>query len=299
VSIIYLCIALFIFAIGIAIVMAIHSKKPIKTSILDEGRDKDVIDTIIDGKRKQLASRPWGMKLNVYIGVAFGGMAAFGGAGYLFTKNVAIAAVIAVAGFFLPEAVEMFRHEREKAKFEERYARALQQIASSVKSGLSIRQAVHDICSNYFIHDSIRNEFKQLDSDLQVGLSIHEGFDRFAKRVGSDDAVDVAIAISLQNQLGGDTGAIIETVTRDIYSRISNRRETKSLFAGSSSTIMVMDILPIVIIGFMAMASPQYLAPFFSSFTMKCVFWGLLGFMGLGSVVIRRIIKNMKKDSGV
>jgi tight adherence protein B len=278
--------------------MAIHSKKPIKTSILDEGKDKDVIDTIIDGKRKQLASRPWGMKLNVYIGVAFGGMAIFGGAGYLFTKNVAIAVALAAAGFLLPEGVEMFRHEREKAKFEERYARALQQIASSVKSGSSIRQAVHDICSNYFIHDSIRNEFKQLDSDLQVGLSIYEGFDRFAKRVGSDDAADVAIAISLQNQLGGDTGAIIETVIRDIYNRMTNRRETKSLFAGSSSTIMVMDILPFAIIGFMAMFSSQYLAPFFTSLTMQCIFWGLIGFMGVGSIVVHRIVKNMKKDSG-
>lgn len=295
-SVIILCIVLFALSLGVAVVMIVRNRNASKPGVL--GGDEDIVDALIDNRRKKLASRPWGMSLKTYFGLSTGGAVVFGLAGYFMSKNILIAVALAVLGLLLPEIVEKLRGERERAKFEERYARALQQIASSVKSGLSIRQAVHEISGNHFIHDSIREEFRQLDSDLQVGLSIHEGFKRFAERVGSDDAADVAIAITLQNQLGGNTGAVIETVTRDIHNRMSNRRETKSLFAGSSSTIRVMDLLPVGIIGFLWLTSPAYLAPFFESFTMKCVFWGLLGFMGIGSVVIRNIVRNMKRDSG-
>ena len=52
--------------------------------------------------------------------------------------------------------------------FEERYCRALRQLASSLSVGLTIRQAVSDLCTNPFIHSSIVAEFKQIDAEIKA-----------------------------------------------------------------------------------------------------------------------------------
>jgi tight adherence protein B len=295
-SIIITFLTLTILCGGAAIIIHIRSKRPTVTTILDGDKDKDFIDLAIGKKKKKLASRPWGMKFNTYVAIALGTGVTGGIIGYLTTKNYGLAALIAVTGFFAPEVVEAVRNSIESAKFEERYARSLRQISSSIKSGMSIRQAVSDVCDSPFIHDSIRDEFRQLDADLKVGLSVQEGFERFAGRVNSDDATDVAIAITMQNRVGGNSALVVETITRDINNRIMSRKEVKSLFAGASSTISMMDVVPMAIIGFIAMSSPQYLAPFFESVIMKILFWGLIVFMTAGSFVIRKSVSKMKKS---
>ena len=114
-----------------------------------------------------------------------------------------------------------------------------------------------------FIHDSIRASFRQIDTDLKVGLSVKESFLRAAHKLNSEDALDVALAISLQNELGGNEARVVETIARNISGRILLRREIKSLFADTNITILMMDFVPMFIIIGLIFGSPQYIAPFF------------------------------------
>jgi len=293
-TLIILSLSASILCIAIAVIIRMREKQ---TAV--GVRRKDFIELAIERKRAALAANPWGMSLKVYVAISAAGAVLGGGAAYLATQNMILSFALFVIGLFLPELIEAIRENRERSKFEERYARALRQISSSLKSGMSIHQAISDICTNPFIHDSIRNEFKQLDSDMKVGISVQEGFERFARRVNSDDATDVAIAITMQNEVGGNNVLVVETIARDINTRIMARKETKSLFAGTSSTISMMDIVPMAIIAFISVSSPAYIAPFFETPMMKLVFWGLIGFTLVGSYVIRRQVRKMKEDCGV
>ena len=285
--------------IAVAAIMWVRNKKSIIPVKSGEGDERDFLEAIVDGKRQRLTKNPWGMKLSTYITIAVMSSAIGGAICYFLTHNIVTSVVFAMVGMFAPEAIEAFRANREAMKFEERYARSLRQLAASLKAGLSVSQAVTDITESPFIHDSVRHEFMQVDSDLKLGIPVHEAFQRFADRVGTHDSADVATAISMQQQVGGNTSLVVEVIAKDINTRILNRRETKSLFAGTASTITMMDAVPLVIIVLVGISAPQYFEPFFQTLLMTIVFWGLIGVTLVGSVVIRRIVAKMKKDCNI
>ena len=64
---------------------------------------------------------------------------------YLFVKSAGIAFSLGVIGLVLPELALRLQSERKRKQFENRYAQALQQMAASLRSGLTIQQSVSDI----------------------------------------------------------------------------------------------------------------------------------------------------------
>lgn len=210
---------------------------------------------------------------------------------YLFVKSAGIAFGLGVIGLVLPELALRLQSERKRKQFENRYAQALQQMAASLRSGLTIQQSVSDICKSPFIHNTIKESFRQIDADLTVGLGVKEAFMRAADTLQSEDAMDVALSLTLQNTLGGSEAKVVETVARNISSRILLRREIKSLFADTNITIWTMDVMPLLIIAGLFAGSPQYIETFFQTPTMTAVFAGILAFTMVGSVVIRKVVR--------
>ena len=203
---------------------------------------------------------------------------------YLFVKSAGIAFGLGVIGLVLPELALRLQSERKRKQ-------ALQQMAASLRSGLTIQQSVSDICKSPFIHNTIKESFRQIDADLTVGLGVKEAFMRAADTLQSEDAMDVALSLTLQNTLGGSEAKVVETVARNISSRILLRREIKSLFADTNITIWTMDVMPLLIIAGLFAGSPQYIETFFQTPTMTAVFAGILAFTMVGSVVIRKVVR--------
>ena len=203
---------------------------------------------------------------------------------YLFVKSAGIAFSLGVIGLVLPELALRLQSERKRKQ-------ALQQMAASLRSGLTIQQSVSDICKSPFIHNTIKESFRQIDADLTVGLGVKEAFMRAADTLQSEDAMDVALSLTLQNTLGGSEAKVVETVARNISSRILLRREIKSLFADTNITIWTMDVMPLLIIAGLFAGSPQYIETFFQTPTMTAVFAGILAFTMVGSVVIRKVVR--------
>ena len=114
---------------------------------------------------------------------------------------------------------------------------------------------------------------------------------RAAQFMESEDARDVALALSLQNELGGNEAKVVETVARNISNRIMLRREIKSLFADTNITILTMDVVPLLIIAGLLVSSPQYIEVFFETPVMTILFIGIIIFTAVGSVVIRKVVR--------
>lgn len=134
---------------------------------------------------------------------------------------------------------------------------------------------------------------------MKLGVPIKEGFERFAKRVDCIDAKDVAIAIGMQASTGGREAQVVETIAKNISDRLMLRKEVNSMFAGSSGTIFFLDVIPFAIIAFMMMYARAFMQPYFESTTLMLVLIGLLVFMGVGSIFIHRVVKNMRKEFGL
>lgn len=298
-KLIFLGVYGFIVCMIVLALMIVRGKKFTPGSALDEAQSKDFLNIIGDYKRASLARHPWNMQYEVYKTIATVCSIIFAVLAYITSENLFYALIAAIAGMLVPEFVVRFQASKQRSAFEERYARGLRQLAASLKSGLSIHQAIEDVCKSPFVHDDVRREFQQLDADLKLGIPIKEGFERFANRVDSIDAKDVAIAIGMQASIGGREAQVVETIAKNISDRLMLRKEVNSMFAGSSGTIFFLDVTPFAIIAFMLMYARSFMQPYFDSPTLMLVLVGLLAFMGVGSIVIHKVVKNMRKEFGL
>lgn len=291
-----------ILLVAITIIISLRNKrKKITTSVNaeEDPQEPDFVQRLSDKKKKSLETKPWTMKYSTYKLLAICGACIFAICGFVFLHNIWFSLLFAAVGLFVPEAIIAVKSNSAKADFEERYSTSLKQLVASLKSGLSISQAVENVCSSPYIHDSIRKEYEVLDADLKLGISTKEAFERFAERIDCEDAKDVAIAIGMQSRIGGKEAASIESVAKNISERIMLRKEVKSMFAGTNATVVTMDIAPFVIVLFMYLCAPGYLMPFFTSTSMLLIFIALMIVMGIGSIVIHNEIKKMKKGCGI
>lgn len=276
--------------LAIAAILNIRSKK----SLLIE-RKADFIDELINKKKRKLNASIGGITWKTYIGLLV--LCPIGAAllGFILVKNKAFCIVFAFIGLFIPEVIVRVMAKKQKKKFEEKYAMALRSLASGLRAGLTIEQAIDNVGRNAFLEESIRNGFRQIASDIKFGIPIDEAFYNFAVESESKDARDVASVISMQAKVGGSEASAIGTIVQNISNRIMTRNEIKALFADTDMLVLIMDFLPVVLFLILYFGSPQILDPFFESAGMTIALVGILLFTIAGSFVTHKISKSAKE----
>lgn len=289
-------IYLFIGCIASIVIMLIRGRRV--SYAAGDRENADIIDKLSGYNRRRLAAKPWNMRYEVYTAIATIAAIVLAVFGYLY-RGVTWAVVLGLVGLFVPEIIVKIQSASQKQQFEERFACGLRQLSAAMKSGMSLYQAVEDVSKSPFVHDQIRAEFEQLQSELTLGVSIQDAFDHFADRIASVDARDVAIAIKMQSKVGGREGAVIEGIAKNISDRMMLRKEINSLFSGSKMTILVLDILPFAVVAFLVFGMSDFMQLYFSSVTMLILFIGLLAIMGVGSIVTHAMVNKMRRESGI
>lgn len=285
--------------ISVIAIMCIRRKKVSDGSAIGAIQNEDFIDIIANHKRRELQKNPWNMSFEAYMTIGTICTVLFAVAVYAISANLLCGALAAFTGLLLPELLVRLQSAGQKTSFEERYARGLRQLAAGLKSGMTIHQSVEDVASSPFVHDSIRKEFQHLSAELKLSVPIQQAFENFAERVKCQDAKDVSIAVRLQAKVGGREAEVVEGIARNISSRLMLRKEITSMFAGSNTTILVMDILPFCIPVFMFLTAPAYVAPYLDSPPLMVLLIALLIFMGIGSIVTHQAVSKMKRNCGI
>lgn len=286
---VYFFAAAVIFCIAAVVITCIRDAKSMV------GRtEQDFFDAAVSRKKEKLKNaggfsfRSYSLLLTIC--PVLGGLLAA-----VLSRNMLVTIAVVMVCLLVPDLLVKLFARRQKALFEARYARALRSLASSLRSGMTIQQAVEDTCGNIFIHESVRAGFRQIASDLKVGIPVKDAFERFAKTSGNRDAWDVAAAISMQNEVGGNEAYVVSSIAQNINDRIMMRKEVKALFTDTDVMIFVMDIIPVAIIIGLYFYAPQYITPYFESPLMTILFFSLLASMLAGTFIIRRMARSAKE----
>lgn len=286
---IFILIFISFLCVAIAIVLSIRSRK----SLLNVD-DKDFIDEMINKKKKQLEMQIGGMSWKTYCLVMFISPVVLGAISYIFISPKPLCILFAFVGLFVPEVIIKLTASKQKKNFEQKYAKALKTLASSLRSGLSLEQAIKEVETNPFVDETIRKGFRQISSDIKVGISMKDAFMKFAKETDSEDAYDVAAAIALQSKVGGNEAKVVHTISQNINERIMARREMKTMFADTNVMILIMDAIPWVLLLAMAIFLPEYIKVYFESFKLTMVLIVIMAFTTIGSFIIHKIGKDAK-----
>ena len=282
---------IFIFLIALYFIMKIHMKNS-RISI-----EKDFIDMYIESIEKMIEKAGVSLSIKTYLIILIVAPLITGIIVYFLSQNAVFSVLIGAFGLFTPRGiVALIAYDNQK-KFEERYAKSLRQLSASLEAGSSILNAVTELSACTFLHDTIRKKYAKLSSDLMMGVSVTDAFKSFAEGTNSQDAEDVALAIDVQNAVGGHEADVIRDISNNIYSRIMLRRETKSILTDTTIMVRVFDILPyIIIIGF-TMLNKQFIEIYFSNPVYVLVYIGFLVTPLIGSLLNHRTIKKIKKGA--
>lgn len=282
---------IFIFLIALYFIMKIHMKNS-RISI-----EKDFIDMYIESIEKMIEKAGVSLSIKTYLIILIVAPLITGIIVYFLSQNAVFSVLIGAFGLFTPRGVVALIAYDNQKKFEEWYAKSLRQLSASLEAGSSILNAVTEVSACPFLHDTIRKKYAKLSSDLMMGVSVTDAFKSFAEGTNSQDAEDVALAIDVQNAVGGHEADVIRDISNNIYSRIMLRRETKSILTDTTIMVRVFDILPyIIIIGF-TMLNKQFIEIYFSNPVYVLVYIGFLVTPLIGSLLNHRTIKKIKKGA--
>lgn len=281
--------ALCIFCLALLVIFKIQEQK----SVLNT--KKDFLQTAYDNKKRSISANTSPITFKLYalmICVIPLGLFIFA---WIFLNDPMIGIVLGIIGVFIPDLLVSITGNSHQKKFEERYIKAIKALAAGLSSGLSIQQSVDEVIANKFIHESIKEGFRQIASDIKIGIPISTAFQTYAENNKSDDARDLASAIAMQTEVGGREAKVVENIANNIRSRMMVRKEIKNIFTDTTLMVNAMEIIPFLAIVFMYFGARDIIQPFFESTYMLIIFFGIIVFMLIGSIVIRRMVAKAKE----
>ena len=283
--------ALAIFLMGMYIVARVHIKNENSLS-----KEEDFITEYIHEKKKKLAL-VGEMSIETYLIILLVAPVVLSVIGFFSTRNVFVALVLTVFGIRMPDIMLDIINMQTEKQFEERYAASLEQLGASLRAGKSIMQAVDDVAKAPLLHPTMKKRYAMLNSDLQMGLSVKDAFYRFAESTNSQDARDIALAIDIQNLVGGREADVVLKTANAINERIMLRKEISSIFSSTTSMVWMMDFLPIgVILGF-CVTNKSYMEIYFSSPLNTFVFAVCVILPLVGSFVTHRTLNRIRRGA--
>jgi tight adherence protein B len=196
---------------------------------------------------------------------------------------------VVLLGWLLP-VLMLFRAGRNRVlTLQGQLADVLMILASSLRAGHSFLQALDSVAKE--IDEPAASEFGRALSEIQLGRSIDDALMALSARIGSLDLEWAVTAINIQRKAGGNLAEVLETVAATIRERETLRRQVRALSAEGRWSVVILIVLPFLILGYMLIVSPGYLAPLIGGLfgQLLLVAGGVL--MIIGYVWMRKIVR--------
>ena len=234
--------------------------------------------------------------LNLRVGVLVLLSAVFAIGGYLlgvlmFHRVMPGLAFLALIGP-LPILFVVHRKNRRMRAFAEAFPDALDLLVSALRAGLSFSAAMQMVAEES--PEPIRGEFAVTVEEQALGIDFREALIHLLKRVDSIDLRFFVTAVVLQRDTGGNLAEILENAARLIRDRFRVLGDVKTFTAQGKFTGTILMLLPVIMIGYMVLVSPEYFKPMIESQGGRTVLivagiLQVLGMIAIGKIVNIRV----------
>ena len=171
--------------------------------------------------------------------------------------------LVLFVGFFTVDIVLWLRQIRRKKQIEEDMLKAIIIMNSAFKSGRTTMQAV-EIVKNE-LDGPIGDEFEKMYIDITFGLELDVVFERFSKRIASDDAKYISASLTILNKTGGDIVKVFSSIEKSFFNRRKLQHELKTLTASADVMFKVLVSAPFLIFLLIYVLNPSYFTPLFTT----------------------------------
>jgi|SRR5690625_1982122 len=159
---------------------------------------------------------------------------------------------------------------RRRAAFADQLDDSLQLMASSLRAGHSMLQALQSVARE--AEEPTSEEFARIINETRVGRDLGSALDETARRMDSQDFTWVTQAIAINREVGGNLAEVLDGVGQTIRERNQIRRQVKALAAEGKLSAYVLMALPFGIGGFLFVSNPGYIG----TLTESPLGWGMM-----------------------
>lgn len=195
----------------------------------------------------------------------------------------------ALLGWLLTALVVKVKTAKRRAAFADQLPDVLQLVASSLRSGFSLAQAVDAV-----VRDDTQptaGEFSRALAATRIGAELEDALDRVALRMRSADLSWVVMAIRIQRQVGGNLAEVLMNTVTTMRERAQTRRHVRALSAEGRLSAYVLVGLPVGLAVFLFWARPEYMRPLHSTLVGIVMLVAAAVLVVLGSLWMRKLVR--------
>jgi tight adherence protein B len=204
------------------------------------------------------------------------------------SRSYAAAILFGVIGWFLPR-VWLGRRQAARLKaFNDQLADTIQLMSNSLRSGLSLVQAMEMLSRE--AEPPTSEEFQRVIREIGLGTGPQQALRGLVRRVASEDLDLLVTAILVQFEIGGNLSRILDSIATTIRERVKLHGEIRTLSAQGRMSGYVLAGLPVAVGSILLLVAPAYMGKLFTPGP-----WLVLPFMAgvgiiLGMVVMRQLV---------
>jgi len=171
--------------------------------------------------------------------------------------------LVFLVGFFTIDISLWLKEIKRKKQIEEDMLKAIIIMNSAFKSGRTTMQAV-EIVKNE-LSGPIGKEFEKMYIDITFGLELDVVFERFSKRIDSEDARYISASLTILNKTGGDIVKVFSSIEKSFFNRRKLQHELKTLTSSAEVMFKVLVSAPFLIFLLIYVLNPSYFTPLFTT----------------------------------
>lgn len=189
---------------------------------------------------------------------------------YLFYRSIILSLILGLFFVFAEKYYSDYLLGRQKEEMRRQFKDLMYSLSSSVASGRYMSEALLEAQKNLeMIYGKEALMVKELNG---INKSISESRERiedvlydFAERSANEDIRNFVEVYNICQKTGGDIQRVISNTTGVILDKMQMQREIKTLMAQKQFEARIVSIMPLVIIIFLNLISPDYLSPLYET----------------------------------
>ena len=192
-------------------------------------------------------------------------------------------------GFFVLDILYFIKYKIFRWKIESDFIAAITIMNNSFKSGRSIIQSIDTVAEE--LDGYVGEEFRRMSLELLYGLEIDVVFERFAKRIGLEEANYLTASLTILNKTGGDIIKVFNSIERNMFDKRKLKLELSSLTSGSRIVVATLLGMPFFFALVISMINKEYFVPLFTTQIGRILLILMIIYYIIFVVVVRKIMK--------
>ncbi|MBV9625473.1 MAG: type II secretion system F family protein [Acidobacteria bacterium] len=206
----------------------------------------------------------------------------------LFLPGLVLALVAGVIAGAIPYIYILVMRELRFRKCDQLLPEAIDLMARGLRAGHALSAVLEMVADE--IADPISTEFRRLHEENSLGIPLREATMNLVSRLPRDDMRFLATAILLQKETGSNLAVILDKTSAVARERARLRGQLRIYTAQGRITGWILCVMPLIMFGLLSTVNWNLEKLLITEHAGRVLVYTGLCLMGLGILVIRRII---------